>query len=529
MSDIISKLGIEEEVAALEELSGEESSPSLVDSSSGTDSIGYDRDQIEEYARRDLNFLAGLAMPEVFEYLFPPMFLAIWQWLIGYVHQSRTFPKLALGIPRGFAKTTFVKLFILYCILFTTRRFILIVSSTESHAKNIISDVMNFLDEPNIQKVFGDAGLGVTIDKQEFKRFAYRGRTISIAGIGATGSVRGLNVGHARPDIMIFEDFQTKEDSKSLELSKALLERMTGTIMKAKDPKGCVYLYIGNMYNTPGCILKILRKAANWLKFVVGGILADGTSLWEDLHPVSQLLEEFEADKAIGQEDVFYAEVLNDELSGISAGIDVSTINISPFTSHDTPQGKFIVLDPSGEKETSDKNAIGYFETYDGSPVFTEAVQGHWSPLQLIVNALILALKTKTSCIFVENVAYQASLLFWFEHVCKTVGLTGFNFLPISPKGKSKNSRIKDALKSLVSTKKELYVHQRILPLLRQQAIDWNPNAKHNVDELLDLLAYSQDVIVTYSDLIAQEYILQSPTQDPSLVGVLPVELTSPI
>jgi hypothetical protein len=77
--------------------------------------------QAAEMAKISLDFLAGLAMPTIFRYLFPPVFQAVWKWLLSYVHKSRDFSQLALGLPRGFGKTSVIKLFVLYCILFTNK------------------------------------------------------------------------------------------------------------------------------------------------------------------------------------------------------------------------------------------------------------------------------------------------------------------------------------------------------------------------------------------------------------------------
>jgi len=65
----------------------------------------YNREQAIEAAKADLNFLAPLAIPIVFKFLFPPMFLLIWQLLQGAVAKVRDFTQLVLGIPRGFGKT----------------------------------------------------------------------------------------------------------------------------------------------------------------------------------------------------------------------------------------------------------------------------------------------------------------------------------------------------------------------------------------------------------------------------------------
>ena len=82
-----------------------------------------ERSQIIEACRLDLNFLAPMAMPDTFEEDFPPVHLLIWQMLTAeLVKEERGFPKIALGIPRGHAKTTLVKLAVLYAILFTKRK-----------------------------------------------------------------------------------------------------------------------------------------------------------------------------------------------------------------------------------------------------------------------------------------------------------------------------------------------------------------------------------------------------------------------
>ena len=40
--------------------------------------------EVEKLAKESLDFLAALAMPTIFKYLFPPVFLAVWQWLLTY-------------------------------------------------------------------------------------------------------------------------------------------------------------------------------------------------------------------------------------------------------------------------------------------------------------------------------------------------------------------------------------------------------------------------------------------------------------
>ena len=95
---------------------------------SGYSPTAFQIDQVQESARNSLDFLAALATPETFKYLFPPVYQSIWQWLLTYIHKKRDFSQLALGLPRGFAKTSLMKLFLLYVILFTNRKFIAVMA-----------------------------------------------------------------------------------------------------------------------------------------------------------------------------------------------------------------------------------------------------------------------------------------------------------------------------------------------------------------------------------------------------------------
>ena len=128
--------------------------------------LGASVEDVSNLAKQDLDFLAALIMPLIFEFCFPPVFKSVWDWLLGFVHAPRSFPQLALGLPRGFGKTTLVKIFIIYCILFTKKKFILIISAKASLAENILSDVIDMLEEDNIKRVFGDWKLGIEKDTE---------------------------------------------------------------------------------------------------------------------------------------------------------------------------------------------------------------------------------------------------------------------------------------------------------------------------------------------------------------------------
>lgn len=456
----------------------------------------YDREQVITAARTDANFLAGLAMPTVFTYFLPPVMLMVWNLLVQASHKTRDFSKLALGIPRGHGKTTLIKLYILYCILFTEKRFILVISATASLAENVIADVIDMLNEPNIKGIFGDWNLGIEKDTLGLKKFGFRGRNIILAGIGAGGSLRGLNLKNERPDVMIFEDVQTRECADSEVQSKALLQWMLGTAMKAKSPKGCIYAFLGNMYPTQHSILKLLKKNPKWIKFISGAILADGTALWEELQPLDQLLEEFESDFSMGHPEIFMAEVMNDDEATANNRVDLSQIKECLYRIDDLPQGKAIIIDPADNKANSDDTTIGLVHVYDGTPVLMESQEGIMSPGDTIKNALFMAMKNNCSVIAVESNAYQRSLLYWFGVIAGQLGVTGIHFVELYSGSASKNARIADAVKQL--NRGEIMIADPVRSKVIKQIVEWNPMKVNNTDGLLDILAYMTKTVELY-------------------------------
>ena len=461
----------------------------------------YEQSQVYELARTNLDFLAALAAPSLMKFLFPPVFISAWNWLLSFVYKPRDFSKLALGLPRGFGKTTFIKFFIVFCILFTSRRYIIVISANEKLAINIITDVCAMLSNTNIKSVFGDWELGVETDTQETKVFGFRGRTIILQAIGKNGAIRGTNRANERPDIMIFEDIQTREEAESQTVSESIERWMIGTAMKAKSPSGCLYIFVANMYPTRWSILRKLKANPSWTKFIVGGILANGESLWEELQPLEQLLEEFQADLNAGHPEIFYSEVLNDENASSNTNIDLSKIPEYPYDSQEISLGDYIIIDPSNDKANSDYVAIGHFQILDGKPVLRHLIEARLSPGDTIRAAYKMCFQYNCTLIAVEANAYQYSLLYWFKFIGEQLQIIGIECVPIYSGALSKVTRILNMFKELL--RGDIIIHPDVKTQVHYQISQFNALRRDNVDGSLDLLTYSPRVIEEFGDFIA--------------------------
>jgi hypothetical protein len=495
---------------------GPEPEPAPVEPEKEYIESNFSSTEVEKLSRESLDFLAALSLPIVFKYLFPVVFKAIWSWLLSYVHKVRDFSQLAIGLPRGFGKTMLMKIFILYVILFTKKQFILIICGTQSKANNIIADISSMLNEQNVKRAFGDWNLGLITDRQDLKKFGFRGRNIILMGAGAESDIRGITLENVRPDIMLFDDIQTREDADSDIVSEKLETWMVGTAMKAKSPEGCLFIFIGNMYPTKHSLLRKIKSNPNWVKFIAGGILADGTSLWEDLQPIAQLLKEYENDLAAGKPEIFFAEVLNDENASVNRFIDISKIPENPYEGEILHQGNFIMIDPATDKINADMVSIGYFEIFDAKPVGTEIVEGRLSPGDICEAAIKICLARNCRLIVIESNAFQYVLGWIMRQALQKYGIQGIQVVDIYSGQASKNSRILTMFKQLLAG--ELYVTAAAKPHLTSQIVSFNPLKTNNTDGVLDLFTYATRIMETYG-----EFIIAGLTVNLQEFGDLPV------
>lgn len=468
-------------------------------------SIHVSRQEQTQALRSNINWLAAMLLGEDFLFEFPAYYSVLFKTIAETSSKQRDFSKLALGLPRGFAKTTFIKLNIIWLILFSPKRFFLIVCASEALAQKFLADIRDFLDNPQLIILFGNWRDTATKVTQSDLEFSLMGRKIVVAALGAGSSVRGITRNNSRPDVIIMDDIQKKEDSASDKQSDDLLTWMLATLMKVKSPFGCLYLFLANMYPTPNSLLRKLKANPEWLSFVIGGLLEDGTSLWEDLHPATELRSQLREAISFGKPEIFLSEILNDTQSIAFMKFDSSRMLMRPQAvgsySH---EGNFIIIDPSGSKTTSDSAAMGYFEVINGKSYLCELETGRWTPKQQIEAALAMAVRNNCSLVCPEAIAYQASLLYWLRETAAHYGLTGISVEPLT-RNTSKNKAIRSTILRLQPSEKgepELGVADKTKNLVLNQLYEFNPLITTNTDDILDVLAYEQQVRTKYDHLI---------------------------
>lgn len=445
--------------------------------------------------REDLDFLASICVPEMFRFPFPGPLLVVFQLLKESLLKWKTFERFAIGLPRGHAKTTVIKLLCLWTILFSKKKFILVICATDDAAVNIISDVFDMLGHPNMRKIFGHWEENIGRNTGHLKQFWMCGRQIMFAGIGINSSIRGLNLGNARPDFMIFDDAQTRDVAIDPVQAKEFRSKMYGTFLKLKSPDGCTYAYIGNMYkdvlDDKGrhcCMLRHFKDDPYWVSFITGAILADKQSLWPELYSYDQLLEEYRVDAAAGEEETWFAEVQNDPEALTSFRVDTSAIRRVSYGAEIEPEGACIIIDPATDKKGADNQVFTQIDINDGDPVIRRTTVDNSNPKKFIYNVLLDCVRYQIPCIGVESVAYQSTLKFWFDEFIQQLGLYQIRVVELPTGGIAKHKRIMPAIKAMV--KGEYALHDDCYSAVVNEAAMYDPLERDNIDDILDTIGY---------------------------------------
>lgn len=449
----------------------------------------------EAYARGsvDINFFASLALPEVMLFALPSFYLICFQLLVTRKDADKDkILRFALGLPRGHAKTTFIKIIIAWLIAYDKIQYALVVAATSPNAENIISDINSIMGSPNMEAVYGSWHSNLFVNNSDTKRCMYHGRTVTLKANGAQTAVRGINIDNRRPDLILCDDMQTKENDASPTESKALLTWFVATLLKCIDTRGNrLIIYIGNMYSSE-CILKKLQESPVWTSLITGAILENGEPLWPELHSIESLMESFYHDESLGQTESWFAEVMNDPSNSFRTLLP-NPIPLSDQEEIVADDGAFITVDPAGFRVSSDDNVIVVFKKFNNKAYAVDFSKDIIDPAELIRRTISFALKYGVTLIGIEAVAYQQTLCFWVSFFMRKLNITHIKVVELSPHGRSKEARIRQYIAEMYEG---FYVIQ--CPILRReyawQASLYKIGGKKNRDDLLDAVAYASDI-----------------------------------
>jgi len=473
--------------------------------------LAVESSQAYDRAEKDFNFFAGLCLPDIMRFPFPNYYVGLWMLIVKAIHDGRDehlfkIIRYAMGLPRGFAKTTFLKVLVCWLICYGKVTFVLIVCATEELGYSFLRDVDAILSSRNLVNIYSI--WEPAVDNAGMKKAVYRRRLIIIKAIGAGTAVRGVNEGLRRPDFLLNDDMQTKENDSSDTEREALNDWFIGTLLKVVDPAFACIIYVGNMYSDH-CILYMLKINPVWISLITGAILADETSLWPELQTLEDLYEGFIHDESLGKAHIWFAEIMNDPIESTSSllkgAFPEPLLTVIP-----PPDAAFVTCDPAGFRNGADDNVIAAHHIMDARGYIVEMDGGIWDPLKTCIETTDMAIRNDASLIAIESNGYQQTLGFWMQRYHQQEQLTGITCVPIvRPATKTKEQHIRLFIKEIYASN-YFFLRGEDRVKFVYQATAYRVGKLKNKDDWLDAPAMGIQVRNEYGHLLSVRRILGS-------------------
>lgn len=176
----------------------------------------------------------------------------------AYLGELDSFTNLGF---RGNSKTTRTKLFVSFVIandLLRRKRYFKALSQDGGNSKQIVTDVYNSLIEPRVKLLY-PAIFAKTETKREETMSSFTTATgIKLIADTVGAAQRGQIQEDARPDFIIFDDYETRTTISSSVVTKKIWDNMEEARNGLAVGGACIYL--GNYISERGNVHKLVKK-----------------------------------------------------------------------------------------------------------------------------------------------------------------------------------------------------------------------------------------------------------------------------
>lgn len=461
------------------------------------------KEQLIKLIRYDCEAFFGFYLGEELTLDVPEFHKEIWDELLELLDQindpemlTGTLHKL-IGVPREHSKTTTIKLACVLLLRYSRLSFLAYISNTFNAGLNAVKDIHAFFRSQQDQDLYGPWKHEKASEQVGEFLFSIstplssKPKDIIMKAFGVSTQIRGTVIKNRRPDLMVFDDCESRETADSPVQQAKLDAWCLGTALKSMAKLG-VAIFIGNML-TDTSLLARLSKEPSWNATVFGSIVRDQHGnlrpLWDGRWTLEALLDEYASYRRLGNGHIWEAEMMNLTAKEILGESMENAIRV-PYPPVEKIQAGFICLDPAfGENAWHDFSAITVHALVEGvqTPVIVDYWHGRAKEEGLLDEMIRLSFIWGIGTWCIESVAAQKLLLKLFKLLLVTRGMSPETFLmiPVTPKGESKPARIV-AFRTAVA--KESYAIAENCEEVFTKLSDYVPGVEH--DDLEDSSAY---------------------------------------
>lgn len=241
--------------------------------------------------------------------------------LLSYRAKIKTFTNLAF---RGSSKSTRTKLFVAFCIandLDHFRRYYKILSHDQTNCKQFVTDIYNLLIQPQVRQMYPEIFEKTETKREETMQSFTTATGIKVLADTVGSSQRGSIQDENRPDLIIFDDFETRETLRSAIKTKTIWDNM----QEAKDGLSTngVCIYLGNYISELGNVHRLYEKKDERNIVLITPIVDNGGITWveaftlQDIEYLRKSADDFEGEylcKPNASKDIYFDREILDKM-----------------------------------------------------------------------------------------------------------------------------------------------------------------------------------------------------------------------
>lgn len=276
-------------------------------------------DEVLAHCILDIKVFCKVIFPDIFYADFSTLHDQIFE-LINAGHK-----RIAIAAPRGIGKTSIARSVVMRSILFRLHSFIVYMSNSATSAEMQTENVKrDLLSNQQVKQMFGNIKDAIGSDKGMDESFAKSAWTAYgstfILPRGAGQQVRGLNWANHRPELVIIDDLEDKNEIKSEENRKKLKEWFHSDLMKTEDKysDGCVFIYIDTIKHEDSLLVDLI-ESPEWASVQLSICDGDYKSYDPNYMTDEEIAKEVEEHRRLGTLDAFYMERMNIPISSEDA------------------------------------------------------------------------------------------------------------------------------------------------------------------------------------------------------------------
>jgi hypothetical protein len=202
---------------------------------------------------------------------------------------------------RGSGKTSRTKLFIAYCIANNKenyRKYIKVLTKDITNSKQIVTDIYNLFVDPRHMEYYPDIFAKTEYKREETMQSFTTATGIKLIADTVGTDQRGQLQDNARPDLIWFEDFETRKTLRSAVETHAIWDNMEEARTGLSRNGGCIYTC--NYISERGNVHKLVQKESPQNTVIIIPIINNGIITWdytkEQIAQIEQDAEDFEGE-----------------------------------------------------------------------------------------------------------------------------------------------------------------------------------------------------------------------------------------